>query len=215
MASSAKRSGVARYLTTRVRYAYEVDVSIRTLNASELKEMRGVVWKPQCPVALSDLRRVEMNAYRFDGSTYRGALVVHKDVSKQVGRIFAKLFEEQFPIESLIPIEAFDGDDDRSTLANNSSGFNCRPVTGGRKFSEHSYGRAIDINPLQNPYVRSDGTVLDPAAEAFVDRKAVAKRPGVISANGLVVATFRSEGFAWGGNFKRTKDYQHFSTTGR
>lgn len=177
--------------------------------------MRGVVWKRGCPVPLSDLRRVESPVLGMDGSTYTGALVVHKGLAPGVARILSKLYAAKFPIESMIPIEAFGGDDDRSTMANNSSAFNCRSVTGGRAFSEHAYGRAIDINPVQNPYVRVDRTVLDPAAKRFVDRPAVADESGVIVAEGAVVRTFRSEGWKWGGLFKRTKDYQHFSTTGR
>ena len=177
--------------------------------------MRGVVWKPGCPVPLKDLRRVESPVLGMNGSTYTGALVVHKSVASGVGRILARLYEAKYPIESMIPIEAFGGDDDRSTMANNSSGFNCRPVAGTRNLSEHAYGKAIDINPVQNPYVRADGTVLDPAAEPFIDRVATANEPGVISANGTVVKIFRAEGWKWGGLFKRTKDYQHFSISGR
>ena len=177
--------------------------------------MRGVLWKPGCPVALSDLRRVESPVLGIDGSTHTGALVVHKDVALGASRILSKLYAAKFPVESMIPMEAFGGDDDRSTMANNSSAFNCRPLTGGRTFSEHAYGRAIDINPVQNPYVRADGTVLDPAAKRFIDRVAIADEPGVIVADGVVVKIFGSEGWKWGGLFKRTKDYQHFSSTGR
>jgi D-alanyl-D-alanine carboxypeptidase len=188
---------------------------IRVLTAAEQAAMRGVVWKPGCPVALNDLRRVQAQVLGMDGSNYTGALVVHKNLANGVARILTKLYEARYPVESMIPIEAFGGDDDRSTMANNSSAFNCRPVAGSRSLSEHAYGRAIDINPVQNPYVRADGTVLDPAATRFVDRAATANESGVIVADGEIVKIFRSEGWKWGGLFKRTKDYQHFSTSGR
>lgn len=177
--------------------------------------MISVVWKPGCPVALIDLRRVEADVLGFDGSTYRGAMVVHKSVAVAVGRILSNLYSSKFPIASMKPIEAFGGDDDRSTLADNSSAFNCRTVDGKTTFSMHAYGRAIDLNPVENPYVRADGTVLDSAAKRFVDRLAVVRETGVISSQGAVVKIFRTEGWGWGGSFKRTKDYQHFSTTGR
>ena len=177
--------------------------------------MNGVAWRPGCPVALKDLRRVEADVLGMDGVTYRGVLVVHRSVAGAVVRILAALYDAKFPIASMQPIERFGGDDDRSTMANNSSAFNCRPVTGGRRFSEHAYGRAIDVNPVQNPYVRSNGTVLDPDAKRFIDRAAVADEPGVIVADGEIVTIFAAEGWGWGGSFRTTKDYQHFSSSGR
>ena len=187
---------------------------VRSLTNEERAAMVGVVWHPGCPVGLKDLRRVEGPVLGMDGATYAGVLVVHKNLAVGVAGILAELYQAKFPIESMVPIESFGGDDDRSTMANNSSAFNCRPVTGGHAFSEHAYGRAIDINPVQNPYVRSDGTVLDVNAKRFIDRAATAGQSGVITANGTVVRIFRSKGWRWGGLFKRTKDYQHFSTSG-
>ena len=123
--------------------------------------------------------------------------------------------EAKFSISSAKPIEVFGGDDDRSTMANNTSAFNCRVVTGGKSFSEHAWGRAIDINPVQNPYVRSNGSVLDPKAKRYVKRSALSESAGVITAKGSVVKAFKRIGWGWGGTFSRVKDYQHFSSTGR
>jgi D-alanyl-D-alanine carboxypeptidase len=177
--------------------------------------MVGVVWHEGCPVGLEDLRRITFKYWSFDGSIATGQVTVNAGVAVDIQRALHDLFDAKFPIGSAKPIEAFGGDDDRSTLANNSSAFNCRVVTGGKSFSEHAWGRAIDINPVQNPYVRSNGTVLDPKAKRYVKRSALSESTGVITPNGAVVKAFKRIGWTWGGTFGRVKDYQHFSSTGR
>ncbi len=189
--------------------------SIEPLDEPTRAAMVGVVWRKGCPVALEDLRRISFRRWSFDGSITTGQLVLNKEVTVGVEGVLKTLFDAHFPIASAKPIEAFGGDDDRSTMANNSSSFNCRVVTGGKSFSEHAWGRAIDINPVQNPYVRANGSVLDPKAKRFVKRSALSESTGVISANGVVVKAFKRIGWTWGGTFNRVKDYQHFSSTGR
>ena len=99
----------------------------------------------------------------FNHHRATGLLIVHKDVADEVDKIFQDLFDHQFRIEKLTPVEEFNGNDDASMAANNTSAFNCRDVTGqSGKFSNHSWGRAIDINPLTNPYIKGD-KVLPPA----------------------------------------------------
>jgi hypothetical protein len=93
-----------------------------------------------------------------------------------------------------------------------SASFNCRPVTNGTTLSQHSFGWAIDINPLENPYVNGDGTVLRRAAKPFRDRARV--RPGMILPGDLVVRSFARIGWSWGGDWHTLKDYMHFSLTG-
>jgi len=108
----------------------------------------------------------------------------------------------------------YEADDDRSMAANNTSAFNCREVTGRPGvWSEHAYGRAIDINPIQNPYVTSKGDVLPPAGAEYVDRSRTA--PGMIHEDDAVVRAFRGVGWVWGGSWTSVRDYQHFSATGR
>lgn len=180
--------------------------------------MAGVTWQPRCPVALGDLRRVIVPYMDFDGAEQTGAIVVHQDVADAVGRVFVKLHTARFPIAKIIPIEAFGGDDDRSTLANNTSAFNCRPSFGAdgfptKRWSQHAYGRAVDVNPVQNPYVLANGTVVDPLAKPFVDRTIGA--PGMATGGGVLVRAFAAGGWKWGGNWRSTKDYQHFSVSGR
>lgn len=191
---------------------------IERLDQAAQNAMVGVSWFTGCPVPLRDLRRVTIAFVDFSGASRTGVIVVHRDVATAVGRVFAGLDAARIPLASVEPIEAFGGDDDRSTLANNTSGFNCRPSFGPdgaptRRWSQHAYGRAVDVNPVQNPYVLADGSVLDPAARRYVDRRL--GEPGMVVAGGAVVKAFAAEGWKWGGNWRSTKDYQHFSVTGR
>jgi hypothetical protein len=196
----------------------EPKARVERLDAAARKTMVGVTWSPGCPVGLDDLRRVVVPFVDFDGARRQGALVVHRDVAVAVGRVFEALFAAQFPIARMDPIEVFRGDDDASTMANNSSAFNCRPSYGAdgkltKRWSQHAYGRAIDVNPVQNPYVLADGSVLDSAARPYLDRSSGA--PGMAIRKGVLVAAFAAEGWKWGGNWRSSKDYQHFSVTGR
>ncbi len=178
--------------------------------------MTGVTWRRSCPVPLTDLRDLTLTYWGFDGAAHDGHLVVHRDATDALVRVFGALFAARFPIEHMVPIEAYGGDDDTSTKANNTSAFNCRPAFGATSgFSQHAYGRAVDINPVQNPYVRADRSTLDPFAQRFADRIAVVGEPGVVGARGVVVRAFAAQGWGWGGRFTTVKDYQHFSSNGR
>ncbi len=171
-------------------------------------------WRPGCPVPLEDLRLLTVAHWGFDGREHRGELVVHADAADGLGGVFRSLFDARYPIERMELVDVYGADDDASMAANNSSGFNCRPVTGNPGvWSEHSFGRAIDLNPVQNPYVTSAGAVLPPSGEAYVDRSR--SSPGMIHADDAVVRAFAAIGWAWGGDWTSPKDYQHFSATGR
>jgi D-alanyl-D-alanine carboxypeptidase len=118
------------------------------------------------------------------------------------------MYEARFPIRRMEPVDKYGGSDDASMAADNTSAFNCRPITGTTdRWSNHSYGRAIDINTIENPYVKG-GTVLPPAGAAYLDRGDV--RPGMIVAGDVVTTAFAAEGFGWGGDYTSLKDYQHF-----
>lgn len=188
---------------------------IAELSDRDRADMRGVSWRPGCPVGLDDLRNVRILHWTPDGDTARGELVVHRDHAAAVARVFEKLFDARFPLASVRPIRAFGGSDEASMAANNTSAFLCREVTEGAGWSEHAYGRAIDVNPLWNPYVRiTDGlaTVLPPAADAALDRSA--PKLGWVIPGGPAVKAFAAEGWGWGGTWRTLKDYQHFSATG-
>jgi hypothetical protein len=169
-------------------------------------------WRSGCPVGPENLRLLTLAFVGFDGGEHTGELVVHQDSADRIVGVFRTLFDARFPIERMELVDVYGADDDRSTMANNTSAFNCRPVTGGGGWSQHSYGRAIDVNPVQNPYVYGDGHVLDPNAAPFTDRGRT--DPGMIKPGDVVVSAFSGIGWGWGGNFNSIKDYQHFSATG-
>jgi hypothetical protein len=169
-------------------------------------------WRPGCPVAPEDLRLLTLTHWGFDGEVHRGELVIHEDQARAVKEAFRALFKARFPIERMQLVDVYGGDDDRSMAANNTSGFNCRTVEGSSSWSEHAYGRAIDINPIQNPAVR-DGRVSPPAGARYLDRSPRAR--GLIRAEDAVVRAFAAVGWGWGGYWTSLKDYQHFSATGR
>ena len=171
----------------------------------------GSSWRPGCPVPLADLRYLTVTYRGFDGSDHSGELVVAASVAPDVVEVFHRLYDNGFPLASLRLVDDFGGSDDQSMDADNSSAFNCRAITGGGGFSEHSYGTAIDLNPVENPYL-SGGTVLPPQGRQFLDRS---PGPGVITAGDQVVAAFASIGWTWGGTWSGPIDYQHFSASGR
>lgn len=143
----------------------------------------------------------------FDGADHTGALIVHRDWAEAVLGVFDRIHRAGFPIQRIEPVSAYGGSDDASMAANNTSAFNCRPVTGGSSWSNHSYGTAIDLNPIQNPYVRGT-TILPPSGAAYAHDRS--PRQGVITAGDAVVSAFGSIGWSWGGNWTSLKDYQHF-----
>ncbi|WP_432565502.1 M15 family metallopeptidase [Kineococcus sp. SYSU DK003] len=167
-------------------------------------------WRPGCPVGPEQLRLLTVSTVDFAGRPAFGQIVVHADVAAGVVAIFERLHALRYPIARMTPVEAYGGSDDASMAADNTSAFNCRATTGGTGFSEHSYGTAIDLNPVENPYVKGS-TVLPEAGRAFVDRKPA---PGVVLAGDAVVQAFAEHGFSWGGDWNSLKDYQHFSVSG-
>lgn len=169
-------------------------------------------WRAGCPVAPADLRRISVTHWGYDGRSHQGELVVHRDVATAMIRTFGALYRQRFPIAMMRRVDAYGGSDARSMEANNTSGFNCRKVAGTSIYSEHAYGRAIDLNPKQNPYVK--GTTVDPpSAWPWADR--TIRVPGMIHSGDPTVRAFGAEGWKWGGSWTSAKDYQHFSLSGR
>jgi hypothetical protein len=162
-----------------------------------------------CPVRPAALRTVRVSYRGFDGAPHIGSIVVARRVAQDVVGVFRTLWAARFPIRSLRPVAAYGGSDDRSMAADNTSGFNCRFVGGTSRWSLHAYGEAIDVNPVENPYVQ--GTrVSPPAGREFVSRSRY--RRGMAMPGGALVRAFAAAGWSWGASFG---DYQHFSTTGR
>jgi len=155
-----------------------------------------------------------MAAAGFDGRAHRGALVVDRAVAAPVAQAFGELYAARFPVRRMLPIEAYGGSDFASIEADNTSAFNCRSATGSTHWSEHAYGEAIDIDPIENPYV-DNGTTSHPASRPYVDRARVRTRPGVIADGGPVTRAFARIGWGWGGRWSGPRDYQHVSASGR
>jgi hypothetical protein len=173
----------------------------------------GASWRPGCPVDPAALRLVSVSHWGYDGQATRGELVVHADSADAMVRVFRRLYDLRFPVERMVTVEAFGADDDASMAANNTSAFNCRRVAGSSSWSEHAYGRAVDVNPMQNPYLASSGAVAPEGARPWLDRRF--PNPGMVRAGDEVVAAFAAVGWSWGGDWRGSKDYQHFSATGR
>ncbi|GIH75171.1 hypothetical protein Plo01_16000 [Planobispora longispora] len=153
-----------------------------------------------------------MTYWGFDDRPHIGEMVVHEDVADDVVKVFQRLYGWRWPIYRMELVDVYKGDDFDSIDADNTSAFNCRPATGSSSWSKHAYGRAIDINPRENPYVSSGGSVAHRNARKFVKRPLDA--PGVINPGDRVVKAFARLGWEWGGYWSGIKDYQHFSKGG-
>ncbi len=185
-----------------------MEVRPEILTPAFIQTMTGTTWHSGCPVPPSNLRMLTLSYWDYQGKAREGRLIVNREVADEVAAMFKELYAHKFPIEKMQPIEQYGGSDDQSMAANNTSAFNCRDKTGlPGQFSNHSWGRAIDINPLTNPYVK--GTkVLPPAGRAYLNRER--EYTGGIQKGGFVVELFRKHGWEWGGNWKDRQDYQHF-----
>ena len=161
-----------------------------------------------CRVAWSDLRYLKLLYYDYNGRVRKGEMVCNKAISDDLMYIFKELYKAKYPIASIRLIDDFDADDVRSMEANNTSCFNYRTATHSESvLSAHALGLAVDVNPLQNPYVK--GEIVEPeSAREFADRSV--EFPHKITAEDLCCKLFRSRGFQWGGAWNSVKDYQHF-----
>ena len=186
--------------------------SISAIDAS-IADRMSASWRPGCPVELADLRYLQVSHWNFTGGVAVGELIVHRDAAEDIVQVMSDLFAAQFPIEQMRLVDEYDGDDDLSMAANNTSAFNCREVAWRPGvWSNHAFGNAIDINPLLNPYV-SSRRILPPEGEAYADRSD--RVPGGIYPGDVVVTAFADVGWGWGGDWNDAKDWQHFSSTGR
>ncbi|MBT4525518.1 MAG: M15 family metallopeptidase [Deltaproteobacteria bacterium] len=171
-------------------------------------KMTGISFFENCPVPLNKLSYLVITFLGFDNKPHKGELIVHNQIASEVIEIFMQLYNVRFKIEKMKLITQYDGKDSLSMSDNNTSAFNCRKVTGNDKvYSKHSYGLAIDINPLINPYVKNK--VVHPSGGLkYSNRKN--KTMGMITKSGKIYAIFKSKGWLWGGDWKSIKDYQHF-----
>jgi hypothetical protein len=156
------------------------------------------------PVEIRDaLVLLDLEYWGFDDAWHVGQLVVHRELSEEVQAIFGEIALARFPIAKMVPVVAYDWSDDLSMIDNNCSAFNYRLAVGKLCLSQHAYGRAIDINPVQNPYVKNE-LILPPGATYQPDLR------GTVTAEGAVVAAFDRYGWTWGGRWQSPRDWQHF-----
>jgi hypothetical protein len=208
---------IARLLAVPLAAA-AVQTSVRPLPPPVRAELNGRFWHQGCPVPLSRLRVLTVPYWGFDHRKHTGKLVVNERAAAPLGRVFVRLYELRFPIRHMSlsdmygPSRAWPADGDVT------ASFECRqavpsPCTGGTgtgSWSEHAYGEAVDVNPVENPYVGC-GRTSDGSSRRYLDRSH--HRPGMVTP--AVVAAFRSIGWGWGGSWSgSTKDYMHFSATG-
>jgi hypothetical protein len=205
LAHASSRSGAVR--------APAYTASIHRLSPALRDRMTGSSWHRGCPVALGDLRSVTLRFWGFDRRAHRGKLVVHRRWAPKIATVFGKLYDARFPIRRMHLVDRYGANDMRSMKADNTSGFNCRYRNGVCcTWSQHAYGRAIDINPVENPYVGPWG-VSPPKGARYRDRSPV--RRGMLAKHDRAWWAFHAIGWSWGGSWSWPIDYQHYSATGR
>ncbi|MEX2420447.1 MAG: M15 family metallopeptidase [Actinomycetota bacterium] len=185
--------------------------SVSRIDRATRQLMVGSSWRPGCPVPLRNLRVVRVTYLGFNDEAQRGRLVVHRRWADEILDVFHDLYERGFRVRRVRLVDRYDADDRASMRHANTSAFNCRYVAGTTTWSQHAYGRAIDINPVENPFV-SGSRVSPRRGRRFLDRSDV--RPGMIVERDVVWRAFRRIGWGWGGSWSSVKDYQHFSSNG-
>jgi len=168
-------------------------------------------WQRSCPVAATDLRYLTMSFVGFDGRPHTGEMIVDARVADAVTRVFGHLFAARFPIEEMRVVAPAELTAPPTGDGNNTTAFVCRPAVGQMRWSAHSLGLAIDLNPFCNPYVRGD-LVLPELASSYLDRANV--RPGMVEPGDVAVRSFAAIGWSWGGEWHTPRDIQHFTATG-
>lgn len=186
------------------------DFYISEIDDEIFARIKGKSYKDDCTVPVEELRYVHVLHIDFDGNTKEGEIIVNAAIAEDILEIFRELYELSYPIEKIKLVDEYDADDEQSMADNNSSSFNFRTVSGTTKLSNHAKGMAIDINPLYNPYIHgSSGQIVEPAnAGEYVDRDR--DFPHKIDKDDDAYKVFVAHGFSWGGDWKNSKDYQHF-----
>ena len=214
----------AIYVCLMVIWGTFIDISAQSLSVEDSQKfcqeeisdavfcrMMGKSYKEECTTPREELRYLRVLHYNKVGEELQGELVCHKDIADDLLAIFRELYQAKYPIERMVLIDEYDADDEASMRANNTSAFNFRKASGMRTLSKHSTGMAIDINPLYNPLVkhREGRTRVYPSnATPYIDRSQ--DFPYKIVKGDLCYRLFKKYGFSWGGDWKSSKDYQHF-----
>jgi len=190
------------------------EVGVYTLSDNIQTVMKkGGSWHKGCPVPLQDLRYLRIKYLGFDKQAYMGEMIVHKEVSDEVVHIFDELYTIGYPIHKMKLVSSYKANDWQSIEADNTSAFNCRNATGSKKWSKHSYGKAIDLNSIENPYVSRSGRISHKASLKY--RKRVhtvdtSEDKALLLKHDKATQIFKKYGWKWGGDWSGVKDYQHF-----
>lgn len=187
------------------------NMSIHKIDYAIKNRIRGISYQEGKSLPYESLRYLQIDHYGFDGAIHQGELIVHEQIAEKILCIMRELFEHNYKIERMVLVDEYGADDNRSMEANNSSAFNYREIAFEHVLSKHSYGTAIDINPLYNPYIKNvDGkkVVLPESASLYEDRQI--QHPYYIKKGDICYTTFLKYGFTWGGDWVDSKDYQHF-----
>lgn len=171
---------------------------------SDLDFSRAVEGTSAPQEILDNLCLIDIRYFGFDGRRHRGQLVVHRDLAAELQELFTLMEQRRFPVAGAAPIVRFGWSDEASMAADNSSAFNYRFIARTIRFSRHALGRAVDINPRENPAIYPDGRIA-PAGAVWRPGK-----PGTFTENHPVVRAFREKGWCWGGDFTHVRDYHHF-----
>lgn len=180
------------------------------------QEINGKTYQENNVIKMSDLQYLRLLHYNFSHEIQVGELIISKKVAGDMQHIFIELFQNEYEIQSMYLIDRYwagnyDDTDRASIEENNTSAFFYRTVSGTDKLSKHAYGNAIDINPQQNPYVsyKTGQPVWEHEnANDYIDRST--GKAHMITENDVCYKIFKRYGFDWGGDWKVTKDYQHF-----
>jgi hypothetical protein len=201
-----------------VAVALVFHASSQPLPAPLRAELTGRSWHPGCPVGLSQLRLLTVRHWGFDNRIHRGQLIVNGDAARPLAGVFRRLFALRFPIRDMRLTNAYGPGASGPAGADESSAFDCRfavpspcpGASGTGHWSQHAYGLAIDLNPVENPYTGC-GRTRDRASVSYLDRSRL--RRGMVTP--AVVQAFASIGWGWGGSWSGSdKDYMHFSASG-
>jgi len=183
---------------------YTVNAQEEIIIDSEMTFEEAVFGSKAPKNILAELSLLDVEYYSFDGKLHRGQVVVHRAVANDIIEIFEIIKETKFPIAKAIPIVRYDWSDSASMADNNTSAFNYRVIAGTKNLSRHSFGKAIDFNPIQNPYISKAG-IFSQEGSNYNPEKA-----GTLTKDNIIVKKLIEKGWRWGGNFKTVKDYHHF-----
>ncbi|MCQ2196530.1 MAG: M15 family metallopeptidase [Bacteroidaceae bacterium] len=187
--------------------------SINKIDDALFARMKGKSYGAGCTVSREELRYLTVMHYDANGKVQKGELVCNKAIAQDLIEIFQALYEAKYPIERMVLIDEYDGDDEQSMRANNTSCFNFRKVAGTRSLSKHARGLAIDVNPFYNPYVHTikGKQLIEPQGSSpWAINRDKKRNAMIIVGDDLCLKLFRQHGFTWGGNWRSMKDYQHF-----